>query len=128
MYDTGKIMAGVGAFLVIITSPVWYNMVSGKAGCKVEPKIVTKEKRCVESREYMRTEHMQLLLDWRDRVVREGKRTYTGLDKREHNISLTNTCLKCHPNKADFCDKCHNYLIVTPVCWTCHVIPKEKKQ
>ena len=38
-------------------------------------------------------------------------------------MSLTNTCLGCHSNKAQFCDQCHNYLEVTPYCWDCHVDP-----
>ena len=25
----------------------------------------------------------------------------------------------------DFCDRCHNYLAVSPYCWDCHVDPKE---
>jgi hypothetical protein len=42
-------------------------------------------------------------------------------------MSLQNTCMQCHPNKAEFCDRCHNYASVKPYCWDCHVEPKEKK-
>ncbi len=127
MYNGGKIFAGLIVFICLITFPVWYNVVRGKAAYRPELKIVTEEKECVESSEYMRNEHMHLLDDWRNSVVRENKRTYTAYDGKEHEMSLSNTCLKCHSNKADFCDQCHNYLEVTPTCWDCHVIPEEKK-
>ena len=45
---------------------------------------------------------------------------------KAYNMSLQNTCMKCHPNKSEFCDKCHNYTSVKPYCWDCHVEPKEK--
>ena len=127
MYNGGKIIAGVIAFLCLITFPIWYNVVGGKASYRPELKIVTEEKNCVEPVQYMRESHMQLLNDWRDTVVREGKRVYAAADGKMHTMSLTNTCLSCHSNKADFCDRCHNYVEVTPTCWNCHVIPEEKK-
>jgi len=34
--------------------------------------------------------------------------------------------MKCHTDKAKFCDRCHNYVGVTPNCWDCHVEPKGK--
>jgi hypothetical protein len=43
-------------------------------------------------------------------------------------MSLSNTCLDCHSNKAEFCDRCHNYASVSPYCWDCHIDnPKENK-
>ncbi|MDX1708870.1 MAG: sulfate reduction electron transfer complex DsrMKJOP subunit DsrJ, partial [Desulfobacterales bacterium] len=67
------------------------------------------------------------LLDvWRDAVVREGKRIYVNPAGKEFNMSLSNTCLDCHSNKAEFCDRCHNYASVRPYCWSCHIEnPKE---
>ena len=114
-------------FLCLVTFPIWYNVVFGEASYRPELKIVTKEKNCVEPVKYMREGHMQLLDDWRDSVVRNGDRVYLANDGVEHSMSLSNTCLKCHSNKADFCDKCHNYVEVTPTCWNCHVIPEENK-
>jgi len=35
--------------------------------------------------------------------------------------------MKCHSNKKEFCDKCHNYMAVVPYCWSCHIAPKEEK-
>jgi hypothetical protein len=73
--------------------------------------------------EYMRTSHMDLLIDWRDRVVRENVRTWSAPDGRTHPIGLTGTCLRCHASKAEFCDRCHTYAGVAPSCWDCHVDP-----
>ncbi|MFH2011957.1 MAG: sulfate reduction electron transfer complex DsrMKJOP subunit DsrJ [Pseudomonadota bacterium] len=121
------IIAGLIVFLCLITFPFWNNIVSGKAASAPELKIVTDETQCVESTNFMRSQHMQLLDNWRNSVVREGKKTYIALDGKKYDMSLTNTCLNCHSNKADFCDKCHNYVEVTPTCWNCHVVPEGSK-
>ncbi|PJC74886.1 MAG: cytochrome C [Syntrophobacterales bacterium CG_4_8_14_3_um_filter_49_14] len=127
MYDTAKIVAGIISFLCLITFPIWYNVTGGKAEYVPDLKIVTQEKQCVESKGYMRNNHMQLLNEWRNTVVREGNRVYVASDGRKYDMSLSRTCLKCHVNKADFCDKCHNYVEVAPTCFNCHVVPEEKK-
>ena len=81
----------------------------------------------MRSTEYMKAEHMQLLDVWRDSVVREGQRIYVNPEGKEFNMSLSNTCLDCHSNKAEFCDRCHHYASVRPYCWSCHIEnPKEK--
>ncbi|MDO8785366.1 MAG: sulfate reduction electron transfer complex DsrMKJOP subunit DsrJ [Syntrophales bacterium] len=127
MYDAGKIIAGIIIFLSFITFPFWYNALRGKVAYIPDLKIVTKEKQCVESTEYMRTNHIQLLNEWRDAVVRESNRLYVASDGKRYEMSLSGTCLKCHLNKADFCDRCHNYLQVKPPCFHCHVVPEERK-
>ncbi|NQT35640.1 hypothetical protein HQ587_10660 [bacterium] len=38
---------------------------------------------------------------------------------------IRHSCLDCHSNKSNFCDKCHNYVAVDPYCWECHIIPEE---
>ena len=70
---------------------------------------------------------MQLLNQWRDSVVRNGDRIYVNAENKEFTMSLQNTCMNCHSNKKDFCDKCHNYIGVKPYCWGCHIAPKEKE-
>ncbi len=82
------------------------------------------QKECVNTAEYMRTSHMDLLNDWRDKVVRENIR-FTSINGKKTEMSLTKTCMSCHSNKEQFCDQCHNYLEVTPYCWDCHVEPKK---
>ena len=124
MYNADKIIPGLIVFFCLISFPIWYSMASGKAAYIPEPEIVTEEKQCIEATQYMRDKHMDLLNDWRESVVREGTMTYVASDGKEYNMSLTGTCMDCHPNKAEFCDECHNYLGVKPNCWDCHNLPE----
>jgi hypothetical protein len=75
----------------------------------------------------MKAKHMELLDTWRQAVVREGESLYVASDRKQYRMSLSNTCLNCHSNKDQFCDRCHNYAGVKPACWTCHVVPQELK-
>ena len=69
----------------------------------------------------MRNSHMQLLVDWREQVVRDNQRQFTSYTGKVYEKSLTRTCLQCHTNKAEFCDRCHRYAAVSgPYCWDCH--------
>jgi hypothetical protein len=56
---------------------------------------------------------------------------YVAADGKKYNMSLQNECMRCHSNKTQFCDQCHDYAGLTkdatPYCWTCHVAPKENK-
>ncbi len=131
MNDKNKIVIGLIIFLAIITFPFWYNM--GKATSAPEPKLSDKAKAakvCVEPKEYMKANHMHILDLWRNEVVRKGNRTYKSSTGKEYNISLSSgeeSCLGCHDDKTEFCDKCHTYASVEPYCWDCHLDPKEKK-
>lgn len=128
LYHRHFIIAGLAIFVIIIAFPVFYNM--GKAAPAPELKLTEKAQKakfCIQPTDYMRKEHMQILDVWRDTVVREGKRKYLNAQGKEFEMSLSNTCLDCHSNKAEFCDKCHNYASVDPYCWDCHIDnPKEK--
>ena len=129
MKDKGLIIAGLIIFFALLTSPFWYNL--GTASVAPEPVLTQKAKdakECVLPVDYMKTEHMQLLDIWRENVVRTGKRLYVNSSGKSFEMSLSNTCLDCHSNKADFCDKCHTYASVDPYCWDCHIDnPKENK-
>jgi hypothetical protein len=129
MNDKSKIIAGLIIFVVIVTFPIWFNM--GKAVPVPEPELSAKAKaakECVRETEYMTAEHMQLLDQWRESVVREGKRAYVNSSGKEFTMSLSNTCLDCHSNKAEFCDRCHTYASADPYCWDCHIDnPKENE-
>jgi hypothetical protein len=127
MYNARKILIGLIIFFCISTFPFWYNAVSGKAAVAPDLKIVTKEKQCVESTPYMRSSHMELLVLWRNSVVRDGNRVYVNSGGKQYIMSLQNTCMDCHWNKAEFCDRCHNYAAVSPDCWSCHIEPRERK-
>lgn len=127
MYDAWKILAGIAMFGVLVTSPLWMNALSPEPPTIPElaapPNGATQ---CVEDPEWMRTFHMELLDDWREAVVREGRRDYTSvLTGQAVDMSLSGTCMSCHSNKTDFCDRCHTYMDVDPYCWNCHVAPKE---
>jgi hypothetical protein len=124
MRDKGRILIGLLAFLVLATFPVWYNLVSGHESQPPEIVLPSDESQCVADTDYMRTEHMQLLMDWRDEVVRDKQRIHTTADNRRFEKSLTRTCMDCHSDKAEFCDRCHDYVGVTPYCWDCHVEPE----
>ena len=114
-------------FVVVMLAPVWMNLSGGMAK-KPVPEILDsiKGKECVRSPQWMRANHMQLLDEWRDEVVRESDRDDVYKEKHTDK-SLTRTCMKCHENKKNFCDRCHTYASVKPYCWTCHVEPKEKR-
>ena len=125
MNDKVKIFAGLFIFMVFITFPIWFTAASGNAGHKPDPKRPSGETACVESVEFMRDSHMELLFDWRDEVVRNGKSIYVSTSGKRFKMSLSNTCMKCHTSKKDFCDECHDYVGIDPYCWDCHIAPKE---
>ena len=119
------IILGLLIFLGLLATP--FGLTMGKAAKQPELKLPKDEKKCIESTEFMRTEHMQLLNQWRDWALRDGKRVYVNHAGKEFTISLQNTCMKCHNSKADFCDKCHLNAGVSPYCWDCHTQPEGLK-
>ena len=119
MYDLGKVGLGLAIFLGLMSFPFWWGVLFNKD----LPEIPTPEgtRPCVESAEFMRASHMDLLNDWRDAVVREGVREYvSGNSGKPYEMSLSNGCLGCH-EKTDSCDACHDAANVKPHCWECHV-------
>jgi hypothetical protein len=128
MYDGGKIITGLVIGVGLLLFPVFYN--AGKAAKVPEPELTAKAKaaqQCVQSKSFMRTEHMKLLDQWRDEVVRQDVWYYKGAGGKTYYMSFQQTCLDCHSNRDKFCDQCHNYLGVSPYCWDCHFEPKEKQ-
>jgi hypothetical protein len=141
MKDKPLIVVGLIVGIALLTFPLWYPKASGSA--VPPPKLKVPEgKKCVEDGEYMRAHHMELLDQWRDDVVREGKKTYKSKDGTTHEMSLTRTCLDCHAEVPDaesvsceadrpegsgptFCFECHNYANVEVICWDCHLEPQE---
>jgi len=127
MHDTGKVLLGLIIFLALITFPIWFNVAKGKATYVPELAKPVKGDQCVADIEYMKASHMDLLNQWRDEVVRHNERIYISPTGEKFNKSLSHTCLDCHSDKANFCDKCHSYMAVDPYCWDCHIIPEELK-
>ena len=131
IYDAGKVFTGLALFIVFLTAPIWLS--GGKSASPPEIRVDTPviqrlvEKRCIEPTAYMKANHMELLDTWRQAVVREGEPLYVASDGKKYRMSLSGTCLHCHSNKDQFCDRCHNYAGVKPACWSCHVVPQELK-
>ncbi|HNX28001.1 MAG TPA: sulfate reduction electron transfer complex DsrMKJOP subunit DsrJ [Syntrophomonadaceae bacterium] len=124
MYNSKKIITGIIIFIFIIIAPFLLNI--GKADVLPELSLDTPaidqmaDKHCVEAAEFMRAEHPRLLDDWRDQAVREGNTIYISTSGEEYEMSLENSCIKCHSNREQFCDACHTYTAVQPYCWDCH--------
>jgi [DsrC]-trisulfide reductase subunit J len=92
----------------------------------IGPVIKTyKGDKCVRPTEFMRRNHMNLILHQRDETMHEGIRTEKYL--------LTN-CVDCHANpktnsvlgKDGFCESCHEYAAVSIDCFSCHSPSPEK--
>ncbi|WP_068964394.1 sulfate reduction electron transfer complex DsrMKJOP subunit DsrJ [Desulfosporosinus sp. BG] len=136
MHKGSKITVALIIFVAILTLPFFYNR--GKVNKGPEINLNTSailklaDKQCVEPPEWMRANHMQLLLKWRDAAVRNGQTVYTNSQGKSFEISLQ-TCLNCHSDPAlntsdQFCVSCHNYAAVKPTCWSCHSWPTEAKK
>ncbi|MBF0278733.1 MAG: sulfate reduction electron transfer complex DsrMKJOP subunit DsrJ [SAR324 cluster bacterium] len=119
MYDSGKIGLGLIFFIALVTFPFWVSIGGNKQ--MPELKMPDSAHECVESKEFMRTNHMRLLNQWRDSVVRENNYIYVSSTGKSYVKSLTKTCLNCHSSKEEFCERCHTYASVRPYCWSCHL-------
>jgi len=132
MYDTGKILGGLAAFVVVVSVPFWFSAATGTPDRRPQleiPKGAGLDK-CIYPAAEMREKHMDLLNDWRNEYVRDSKLFVEGRtwpDGKKMMRSLSNTCIRCHSNKDKFCDECHAFAGAEPYCWACHVIPKEGK-
>lgn len=124
MYNSRIITAGLVVFVLLAGAPFLLNI--GKADEKPSPSLDTpvinkmEKKQCVESAEFMRSQHPKLLNDWRENAVREGQTVYVSSTGKKYTMSLENGCLQCHSNRGEFCDSCHTYAEVKPYCWDCH--------
>jgi len=133
LYGGAYIIPGLLVFLGLATTPLWRGAAAGTAASFQSPPNPGAE-RCLEPKEFMRDRHMQLLIQWREDVVRGASRLYTAADGRRWDKSLTSTCMACH-GKADahgnsttaatYCTECHHYVGVSLYCWDCHVDPAE---
>lgn len=132
----GKIIAALIFFVAILAVPFIYNWGKPNKGPFINlntPGIAQlSDKQCVEPPQWMRANHMQLLLKWRDAAVRKGQTVYINSQGKSFKIGL-DTCLNCHSdpsaNTSDqFCVSCHNYAGVKPNCWSCHTWPSSVKK
>ena len=128
MYNKKLILPLIIVTLAVMTLPFWYQAFAGRADATA-PKLELPagKERCIESTPYMKSHHVDLLNDWKESVVRQGRRIYVAEDGKEYIMSLTNTCMDCHKEKAKFCDRCHGYVHVSPTCWSCHNAPQAQQ-
>ncbi|NIM52680.1 MAG: hypothetical protein GTO22_26115 [Gemmatimonadales bacterium] len=124
MRDRSKILTGLAVFLVVTAFPVWHTLVATGDAARPDLELPEDATQCVEDTEYMTANHMDLLNQWRNAVVRDGERDYTSSSGETYVMSLTGTCMDCHSNRDAFCTRCHNYANVEPRCWNCHVEPE----
>ena len=124
MYNAKTVIPGLAIFVILVTSPVWFNGLT--AGPAPKPELPPGgEKECVAPASEMRDSHMQLLNEWRDDVLREGGRGTVKVGGKTYAKGLQMACMECHSNKEKFCDTCHDYASVKPYCWDCHLTPVE---
>jgi len=124
MYKAHRIILFLMVFLAVVLLPVLVNLghePEAPALSLDTPQINSlKSSQCVETAEFMRADHMQLLEHWRTAAVRLGHTDYTSSSGQVYAASLDTSCLGCHSNRAEFCDSCHSYLATNPNCWSCH--------
>jgi len=121
MKDTRWIAVGMAVFLIGASFPVWRAATGNATG---ELPVLGRAKAgstCVEDTAFMRAQHMNLLEQWRNAVVRNDSLTYTSTSGQQFRMSLTGTCLDCHQTAVTFCTRCHDYAGVKPSCWNCHL-------
>jgi hypothetical protein len=79
----------------------------------------------VEDTEFMRRNHMKVILHQRDKTMHQGIRT------TKHSLK---NCVDCHADPATnsvlgqdgFCSSCHEYASVKIDCFTCHTDKRDK--
>ena len=96
MYNKPMVLGGLTLFVGLVTFPFWYSQLGTTEEGHTHGGRPAGE--CVEATDWMRANHMLLLLQWRDEVVRDGERTYVNSAGKKFEKSLTNTCLGCHSN------------------------------
>ena len=112
----------VAALLAISAVSVASSEPETSSSGRVPKPVVQIEKgdKCVEDEDFMRRNHMKLLLHQRDETMHKGIRT--------KKYSFQN-CIDCHASKKNnsvlgsnenFCQSCHSYAAVKLDCFECH--------
>lgn len=107
--------------IVLILTPVGYGIaaaiVAPGAGDPVPflERPDAKYETCVlgKNADEMRFHHFDLLKRMRDRVLREGDRTWIKFED----------CRGCHTSRERFCNRCHDHVNLKPDCFGCHDYP-----
>lgn len=119
--------------LLFIAIAVLFTLASVNALADAPKPDIPKGKgdKCVEDTDFMRKNHMEILLHQRDETMHRGIRT------KQHSLK---ECIDCHAvyddnkqavshlNKKHFCVQCHAYTSVSIDCFECHASkPRAKK-
>lgn len=109
--------------LAVIIIAVCVISVSAFAGAPKPDIPKGKGDKCVEDTDFMRKNHMELLLHQRDETMQRGVRT------KKHALK---ECIECHAvydnggqavshlDSKHFCVQCHEYASVSIDCFDCH--------
>jgi [DsrC]-trisulfide reductase subunit J len=106
----------VAVLALVIASPIALSAVTRALASPPKPFLAPpagKGDKCVRDVAYMRFHHMDYLKEVRDEYVRSGIRREKGLS----------SCRECHPDRARFCDRCHNSVQLSVDCFGCHDYP-----
>ncbi|MDA8129344.1 MAG: hypothetical protein M0Z73_11695 [Betaproteobacteria bacterium] len=118
-----KRLLALGAVVLTTAALAWAGSEEpAQSGGAPKPVITkaTKGEHCVEPNDFMRRNHMKVLLHHRDETVIEGIRT------KKYSLK---ECINCHASektgsvaasKDDFCVSCHSYAAVKIDCFDCH--------
>ena len=100
MYNAKYVIPGLAVFVGIFTMPFWLNFGSEeyrypevalpKGQIVIDGQSVDAGAACIEPKEWMRANHMSLLIEWRDQALRNEKRVYVASDGRKWETSLQN--------------------------------------
>ena len=128
MYPRLRSLAALGCMLVINAAALAAEDKGQNQGRVAKPFLeLGKGQQCVAETEWMRKNHMKLLLHQRDETMHKGIRT--------KKYSLQN-CIECHASQKtnsvigsnqNFCQACHSYTSVKLDCFECHA-SKPKSQ
>ena len=121
----GKIkrLLALGAVVLTTAALAWAGSDDQPKASGAPKPVITKAvkgEQCVEPNDFMRRNHMKVLLHHRDETVLEGIRT------KKYSLK---ECINCHASektgsvaasKDDFCVSCHSYAAVKIDCFDCH--------
>jgi len=116
----------IAAILLASATSVLAHEASGEGRVPLPNEVFEgKGEQCVHDEDFMRRNHMSLILHQRDETMHEGIRT--------RKYSLKN-CINCHADpktnsvlgENGFCQSCHTYASVTIDCFSCHSSAPEK--
>ncbi len=114
-----------GLSVLIFFGAIWAD----HRGTVPVPLVPTAQGHCVLPTALMRSEHMMLLRQVREQIVRD--------DKNDRTDRLTN-CIACHVQtnsagapipinqRGQFCAACHTYVGVHLDCFACHATVPQK--